>query len=281
MTDYLIKTDGTSSGLTLGSAISDTDAIEIQQSFSAPATTLHQTFAAVKTWIKSWIVKGDVGLGNVSNDAQLTIANNLSDVGSAVTSRANLGVSAFFKAYQSSKYYLFPFTSPTSSISVTANRLYLFPVMVPRSVTVSQLFARIGTGSSGNFQAAFYASDGTTQMPTGTALASTASGSTTSGNTTVPVSLGANQSLTEGAIYWVAIMVDNASATFTGLGVATMAWLIGDSTASNIIVSGSASVSSGYNIANSGSFGSWPDLTGGSFTANGSNAMPLVGFRVA
>lgn len=92
MTDYLIKTDGTSSGLTLGSAIADTDAIEIQQSFVAPATTLHQTFAAVKTWIKSWIAKADVGLSNVSNNAQLTIANNLSDVASADSSRVNLGV---------------------------------------------------------------------------------------------------------------------------------------------------------------------------------------------
>lgn len=67
MTDYLIKTDGTSSGLTLGAAISDTDALEVQQAFVAPASTLHQTFAAIKTWIKAWIVKSDVGLGNVSN----------------------------------------------------------------------------------------------------------------------------------------------------------------------------------------------------------------------
>jgi len=57
MTDKLIKTDGTSSGLTLGSAIADTDAFEVQQAFVAPASTQHQTFAAVKTWIKAWITK--------------------------------------------------------------------------------------------------------------------------------------------------------------------------------------------------------------------------------
>lgn len=72
MTDYLIKTDGTAAGLTLGSAIADTDALEVQQAFSAPATTLHQTFAAIKTWIKAWIVKGDVGLGNVDNTSDAT-----------------------------------------------------------------------------------------------------------------------------------------------------------------------------------------------------------------
>lgn len=27
------------------------------------------TFAAIKTWIKAWLVKGDVGLGNVDNTA--------------------------------------------------------------------------------------------------------------------------------------------------------------------------------------------------------------------
>ena len=38
------------------------------------------------------VTKEEVGLGNVSNDAQLTIANNLSDVASASTSRTNLSV---------------------------------------------------------------------------------------------------------------------------------------------------------------------------------------------
>ena len=36
--------------------------------------------------------KSDVGLGNVSNDAQLKIASNLSDLASAVTARSNLGL---------------------------------------------------------------------------------------------------------------------------------------------------------------------------------------------
>jgi len=92
MTDYLIKTDGTSSGLTLGSAIADTDAFEVQQAFIAPASTLHQTFAAIKTWIKAWIVKADVGLGNVANSLQLVAASNLSDLADADAARINLSV---------------------------------------------------------------------------------------------------------------------------------------------------------------------------------------------
>lgn len=41
------------------------------------------------------IVKGDVGLGNVTNNAQLTIANNLSDLGSVSTARTNLSVAPY------------------------------------------------------------------------------------------------------------------------------------------------------------------------------------------
>jgi hypothetical protein len=38
------------------------------------------------------LVKGDVGLGNVSNDAQLKIASNLADLNNATTARTNLGL---------------------------------------------------------------------------------------------------------------------------------------------------------------------------------------------
>jgi hypothetical protein len=38
------------------------------------------------------LVKGDVGLGSVSNDAQLKIASNLADLGDAGTARTNLGL---------------------------------------------------------------------------------------------------------------------------------------------------------------------------------------------
>ena len=38
------------------------------------------------------VTAGDVGLGNLSNNAQLTIANNLSDVNNAGTARTNLGL---------------------------------------------------------------------------------------------------------------------------------------------------------------------------------------------
>lgn len=63
MTDALIKTDGTTAGLSAGAPIADTDVIEIQQTTVAPASTVYEPFSAIKTWIKSWIAASDVGLG--------------------------------------------------------------------------------------------------------------------------------------------------------------------------------------------------------------------------
>lgn len=40
------------------------------------------------------ITKGDVGLGNVTNDAQLKIASNLGDLSNVITARSNLGLTA-------------------------------------------------------------------------------------------------------------------------------------------------------------------------------------------
>ncbi len=48
------------------------------------------TAANVKTLLA--LTSSDVGLGNVTNDAQLKIASNLSDLNSAVTARTNLGL---------------------------------------------------------------------------------------------------------------------------------------------------------------------------------------------
>ncbi len=59
----------------------------IQSSGSSWAS---RTPAQLKTTLA--LVKGDVGLANVTNDAQLKIASNLSDLNNASTARTNLGV---------------------------------------------------------------------------------------------------------------------------------------------------------------------------------------------
>lgn len=53
------------SGLSAAAAVADADLVPTDQGAGA----LKQTFTAIKTWIKSWIVKADVGLGSVDNTA--------------------------------------------------------------------------------------------------------------------------------------------------------------------------------------------------------------------
>lgn len=55
------------SGLSAAAAVADADLFPTDQGAGA----LKQTFAAVKTWIKAWIVKADVGLGNVDNTSDV------------------------------------------------------------------------------------------------------------------------------------------------------------------------------------------------------------------
>jgi hypothetical protein len=151
MTDKLIKTDGTSSGLTLGSAIADTDAFEVQQAFVAPASTLHQTFAAVKTWIKAWITKTDVGLANVANSLQLVAASNLSDLADALTARGNLQV-----GYGAARNRFYVFTDflgqPTDAnwISVSSGTGAAFTVIQPGSLNALGVISLdLGTTTTG------------------------------------------------------------------------------------------------------------------------------------
>lgn len=56
------------SGMAAAAAASDTDTVPTNQG----AGNLKQTLAAIKTWIKAWIVKADVGLGNVDNTSDTT-----------------------------------------------------------------------------------------------------------------------------------------------------------------------------------------------------------------
>ncbi|UFS77229.1 hypothetical protein LPB73_07585 [Tardiphaga sp. 37S4] len=56
------------SGMSAAAAAADADTFPTNQG----AGNLKQTLAAIKTWIKAWIVKADVGLGNVDNTSDVT-----------------------------------------------------------------------------------------------------------------------------------------------------------------------------------------------------------------
>lgn len=70
-------------GLSAAAAAADADTMPVNQG----ASNLKQTFAAVKTWVKGWITKTDVGLSNVPN----TDATNASNLASGTVPAARGG----------------------------------------------------------------------------------------------------------------------------------------------------------------------------------------------
>jgi len=73
------------SDMTAAATLDGSELVEIVQSSA--------TFRTTVELINDATTKAQVGLGSVTDDAQLAIANNLSDVASASTSRVNLGLS--------------------------------------------------------------------------------------------------------------------------------------------------------------------------------------------
>lgn len=85
--------------------------------------------------------KADLGLANVSNDAQLKIASNLSDLNSASAARSNLGLqSAALQAYDESTY------SPTwNGGSLTVNKAVITKI---GRIVITQIDVLLGSSSA-------------------------------------------------------------------------------------------------------------------------------------
>ena len=152
----------------------------------------------------------------------------------------------------------------------------LYPGYIKQRITINALGNRVTVLSAGgNFQVAVYANNAATNKPTGNPLASTTSLSTASVasvNAAVSVQL-------EPGLYWWASNCDNATATFSSLApTGNASALIGDPTQSSIASSGVGLL--GYSVVQT--FGTWPDLTSGSFTAivSGTATVPMVQFKV-
>lgn len=239
--------------------------------------------SGIKAWVQSWITKSDVALGNVTNNAQLTISNNLSDLNNAKTARANLGVSVIRPIQLTAKYFIPPGMSVGSSTAASASgRLHLVPFIPRRTVTVDRFFVRVTTGSSGNWQGGVYNAHASTLVPT-TLVGNGGSGSTTTSSTYTESLLsdgsGSSITLQEGTLYWLGVNVDNTGAQFPGVSNSSgglAAELIGDSTNSNIILGGGVGLIGYYTAM---TFGTWTsDITGNSFTAMTASC-PLLGWK--
>lgn len=89
-------------GLTGGGDLSANRTFAIDTSVTVDKTSAqtltNKTLTSPAITTPTGIVKGDVGLGSVTNDAQLKIASNLSDLANAGTARTNLGLGSLATA---------------------------------------------------------------------------------------------------------------------------------------------------------------------------------------
>ena len=151
-----------------------------------------------------------------------------------------------------------------------ASTIYLFPGLIAQKCTLNALGCHIsGTAAVGNIQLAVYANS-SAMRPTGTALASTASISTNSANTGVNAAVSVQL---DAGWYWFAANGDNTTATFNTVTSSLAPGLIGAASQNAGLFNGTA-----YGLSVAQTFGTWPDLTSGSFTDFFSP--PLVEFKI-
>lgn len=181
--------------------------------------------------------------------------------------------------YVAGNYYaLYPYVSVQAGAALAANTIRLTPFVLTKPLKVAELAVRLTTASaSGNFQLAIYANNPATARPTGSALCSTASLSTT---TAVPVSGSVTQATLAPGCYWFASNQDNAVAAYQALtnGIFVGGHLIGSTTLANV-TSGFTSTLLTLTVAQT--YGTWPDLTAGSFTESTTNLTCVAGFAKA
>lgn len=216
----------------------------------------------------------------------LTADKNLSGLASAATSRTNLGINgpniaSRHSGYIANNWYFAPDVFPAAGAARAIDVITLFPIIVPQSITISELAARVATAqATKNIQLAIYASNATTCRPTGSALSSTASITlATPGN--ISAALGANVALTAGSVYWLASNVDSTTAVLASLSLAGhfIPGLMGSTTIADLWSGGQAATIMG--VTTPQTFGTWGDLTSATFTvlAN-SGIMTNIAFKV-
>jgi hypothetical protein len=165
-----------------------------------------------------------------------------------------------------------------ASATLGANAIKFIPFMLDRTITVTGLGCRISTVvASSNVQLAIYAADVSAGTPTGNALLSTGNLSAATAATVSETSLGP-VTLDVNTLYWAAI--NNSAAgiavqAILGANVSPAARMIG---ASNLADLSSSATSMALMLELVQTFGTWPSVTGGSFTVStqGRQAMAFL-----
>ena len=150
--------------------------------------------------------------------------------------------------------------------ALVANSIRLIPFYLPNDITIINFGARIVTASSGNsVQLAIYANDNTIGNPTGSAIAATGNiSTTTAGLVSATKSGGGTFSLTKGH-YWMAINSNNSVAAMQTFGTwdPIASWFMGGTAQASV---SPADARGSYIFTIAQTFGTWPSLTGASFT---------------
>jgi hypothetical protein len=185
---------------------------------------------------------------------------------------------ADFVTYIANNWY-----TPSGVMALTAGSIpgsgsiRLFPGIIKQQITINALGVKVSTLSNGgNVQAAIYANNSATMRPTGNPLVSSASMSTT---TAVAVNAAVSLQLGPG-LYWFASNSDNATSICTALAGSALniTSILGTSTQGNLL--GNSAALGGLSVSQT--FGTWPDLTSGSFSdVSGTSSIPIVVFKVA
>ena len=152
--------------------------------------------------------------------------------------------------------------SVTNGTTGQNGKVTLYPFLLPRAITVSDLGSRVNTGiAAENVQLAIYAADAATFLPTGNPLAATGNISAASSNTAVEGDItGANVLLPAG-LYWGGSNTSHSGIVMQTLSGAPVAGhLIGSTAIANLATAATAGT---FWLQIAQAFGSWPDLTGG------------------
>lgn len=208
--------------------------------------------------------------------AGMSTSITVNDAGDTIT----IAASPPFPAYIAGNYYLPPGVTVGAGTAPPVNTIRCVPFQIFQPVTIQAIGTRITTlSASGNVQFAIYANNAATGRPTGTALGATGSLSTTLTGVFSAAPAGGNFTLQPGT-YWSAVNQDNSTAAYrtnaTGQSFTTA--LIGTATEASIT---NASTSAALTISTAQTFGTWPDLTGASFTETTALGSAMIHFRAA
>jgi hypothetical protein len=173
--------------------------------------------------------------------------------------------------------------SSGATISAGANSsssMWLYPFVVTEEVTISDLGMRVATVGAGvTGMLGIYAHSLTTGHATGVALASV-TGLSMASAAAVSATLPSNVTLQPG-IYWAAFQASGATAaaTFWASGETSQIALVSGGDTLSELFSGTNTLMQLKGIANT--FGTFPDLTGASFTVTATRNGALLAYKVA